>query len=56
MDNQSAVRFASDRAMEKGLEQGHMEGRMEALSESARIARESGLSDELIKKIFGTRF
>lgn len=48
LDNQSAVRLAEKR----GIEIGERKGRQEALTEIARKARELGLPEDMVSKIF----
>ncbi|MDE6409567.1 MAG: hypothetical protein K2K81_04910 [Muribaculaceae bacterium] len=65
LDSQSAIRFAErrslekgigigyDRGMTKGLTKGMEKGREDTLNELSSLAKSLGLSDDMMKKLFG---
>lgn len=53
LENRSAVRFAARKSREEGFQEGIEQGREQAINEKAQVARNLGLSEDLISKLFG---
>lgn len=53
IDRQSAVRFAERKSYDKGLEQGMQQGREQTIDDLSARARSLGLSEDMMKRLFG---